>query len=67
MCIVGSEDFLARGVVDSFEKANLAIFGPTKAAAQLESSKAFMKEFLQRHHIKTAKFLNTDDLGVASD
>lgn len=67
LCIVGSEDFLARGVVDSFEKANLAIFGPTKAAAQLESSKAFMKEFLQRHHIKTAKFLNTDDLGVASD
>ena len=67
LCIVGSEDFLARGVVDSFENANLAIFGPTKAAAQLESSKAFMKEFLQRHHIKTAKFLNTDDLGVASD
>lgn len=67
LCIVGSENFLAHGVVDSFEKANLKIFGPTKAAAQLESSKAFMKEFLQRHHIKTAKFLNTDDLGKASE
>lgn len=67
LCIVGSEDFLARGIVDSFERANLKIFGPTKAAAQLESSKAFMKEFLQRQHIKTAKFLNTDDLDKASE
>lgn len=67
LCIVGSENFLADGVVDSFEKANLKIFGPTKAAAQLESSKAFMKEFLQRQGIKTAKFLNTDDLGKASE
>lgn len=67
ICIVGSEDFLASGVVDSFQKANLAIFGPTKAAAQLESSKIFMKEFLQRHQIKTAKFLNTDDLDKASE
>ena len=67
LCIVGSENFLADGVVDSFKSANLAIFGPTKAAAQLESSKAFMKEFLQRQGIKTAKFLNTDDLGVASE
>ena len=67
LCIVGSENFLADGVVDSFKSANLAIFGPTKAAAQLESSKAFMKEFLQRQGIRTAKFLNTDDLGVASE
>ena len=67
LCIVGSENFLADGIVDSFKSANLAIFGPTKAAAQLESSKAFMKEFLQRQGIKTAKFLNTDDLGVASE
>lgn len=66
LCIVGSENFLADGVVDSFKKANLAIFGPTKAAAMLESSKAFMKKFLQRHHIKTAKFLNTSDLNEAS-
>ena len=67
LCIVGSENFLADGIVDSFKSANLAIFGPTKAAAQLESSKAFMKEFLQRQGIRTAKFLNTDDLGVASE
>lgn len=67
LCIVGSEEFLAQGVVDSFQKENIAIFGPTKAAAQLESSKIFMKEFLQRQHIKTAKFLNTDDLDKASE
>lgn len=65
LCIVGSEDFLARGVVDSFEKARLKILGPTQKAARLESSKAFMKEFLQRHKIKTAKFLQTSDLSEA--
>ena len=62
LCVVGSEDFLAKGVVDSFERANLKIFGPTQIAAQLESSKAFMKEFLQRHNIKTARFLQSSDL-----
>ncbi len=62
LCIVGSEDFLARGIADSFERANLAVFGPTQRAAKLESSKAFMKEFLQRQGIKTAKFLQSSDL-----
>ncbi len=66
LCVVGSEDFLARGVVDSFERANLRIFGPTQKAARLESSKAFMKEFLQRHAIKTAKFIQTSDFSKAS-
>ncbi|KAA6233706.1 phosphoribosylamine--glycine ligase [Campylobacter sp. LR264d] len=65
LCIVGSEDFLARGVVDIFEQFNLKIFGPSKAAAMLESSKSFMKSFLKKYHIKTAKFLNTNDLEKA--
>lgn len=65
LCIVGSEDFLANGVVDAFKAKNLQIFGPTKAAAMLESSKSFMKSFLKRHKIKTAKFLNTADLDKA--
>lgn len=67
LCIVGSEDFLALGVVDEFEKRGLAIFGPSKKAAQLEASKAFMKDFLQRHKIKTARFLNTSDLNEAKN
>ncbi|MBK1973185.1 phosphoribosylamine--glycine ligase [Campylobacter sp. TTU-622] len=65
LCIVGSEDFLAKGVVDIFKKNNLAIFGPTKAAAMLESSKIFMKNFLNKYNIKTAKFLTTGNLDEA--
>lgn len=65
LCIVGSEDFLACGVVDSFESAGIAIFGPSKAAAKLESSKAFMKNFLAKYGIKTAKFKETSDLSEA--
>ncbi|MCR2056099.1 phosphoribosylamine--glycine ligase [Campylobacter helveticus] len=67
LCIVGSEAFLEQGVVDEFLALNLKIFGPTKNAAMLESSKAFMKEFLQRHKIKTAKFINTSDLEEAKE
>jgi hypothetical protein len=47
---------LAAGVVDTFRAAGLRIFGPTQAAAQLESSKAFSKAFMQRHAIPTAAF-----------
>lgn len=54
--IVGSDDPLALGVVDLFQKNGLRIFGPTKAAAQLEWSKAFTKDFLARHSIKTAAY-----------
>ncbi len=66
LCIVGSESFLANGVVDEFKKKNLNIFGPTKAAAMLESSKSFMKDFLKRYKIKTAKFLSTNELKKAT-
>lgn len=67
LCIVGSESFLEQGVVDEFLKLKLSIFGPTKSAAMLESSKAFMKEFLQRHKIKTARFINTSEFKEACE
>ncbi len=56
LSVVGPEVPLAAGVVDTFRAAGLRIFGPTQAAAQLESSKAFSKAFMQRHAIPTAAF-----------
>jgi phosphoribosylamine--glycine ligase len=54
--VVGPEAPLAAGIVDAFRAAGLRIFGPTQAAAQLESSKDFAKRFMTRHQIPTAKF-----------
>ena len=54
--VVGPEGPLAAGIVDEFRAVGLRVFGPTKAAAQLESSKAFSKAFMQRHGILTAAF-----------
>ena len=62
--IVGPEAPLVLGIVDDFRAAGLKIFGPTKAAAQLEGSKAFTKDFLARHKIPTAaygNFTNVDE------
>ncbi len=56
LTVVGPEGPLACGVVDDFRAHGLRIFGPTKAAAQLESSKAFSKAFMQRHNIPTAAY-----------
>lgn len=56
--IVGPEAPLVIGVVDAFRTAGLKIFGPTQAAAQLEGSKAFTKDFLARHHIPSAEYQN---------
>lgn len=67
LCIVGSESFLAEGVVDIFKQQGLAIFGSSKAAAMLETSKSFMKSFLKKYRIKTAKFLNTNDIEKAKN
>ncbi|EOH9401297.1 phosphoribosylamine--glycine ligase [Campylobacter jejuni] len=67
LCIVGSESFLTEGVVDIFKQQGLAIFGPSKAAAMLETSKSFMKSFLKKYRIKTAKFLNTNDIEKAKN
>src|SRR5438552_5042549 len=54
--IVGPEGPLAAGIVDAFQDAELRIFGPTKAAAQLEASKDFAKRFMRRHGIPTAGY-----------
>lgn len=54
--VVGPEAPLAAGVVDAFRAAGLKIFGPTQAAAQLESSKEYAKDFMQRHQIPTAAY-----------
>ena len=56
LTIVGPEMPLALGVVDQFTRRGWPIFGPTRAATQLESSKSFAKEFMQRHHIPTAPY-----------
>lgn len=56
LTIVGPEDPLSKGIVDVFEKDGRRIVGPTKAAAQLESSKVFSKEFMKRHRIPTAEY-----------
>ncbi|MBZ5647788.1 MAG: phosphoribosylamine--glycine ligase [Acidobacteriia bacterium] len=56
LTVVGPELPLALGVADEFAKRGFAVFGPTAAAAQLESSKGFAKEFMQRHHIPTAHY-----------
>jgi phosphoribosylamine---glycine ligase len=61
LTVVGPEAPLAGGVVDVFRARNLRVFGPTKAAAQLESSKAFAKEFMKRHKIPTADYETFSD------
>ena len=65
LTIVGPEAPLARGVVDAFRADGLQIFGPTKGAAQLESSKAFAKDFLARHQIPTAAYQTFTDISDA--
>ena len=56
LTIVGPEAPLVMGVTDVFAEAGLKIFGPSKAAAQLEGSKSFTKDFLEKHHIPTARY-----------
>ncbi|MDF1485483.1 phosphoribosylamine--glycine ligase [Ramlibacter sp. H39-3-26] len=65
LTVVGPEAPLAAGVVDEFRAHGLRIFGPTKAAAQLESSKAFSKDFMQRHGIPTAEYQTFTDAAAA--
>ena len=50
--VVGPEDPLTAGVVDELEKAGILAFGPNKAAAELEGSKAFMKDILQKYNVR---------------
>jgi phosphoribosylamine--glycine ligase len=65
LTVVGPEAPLAAGVVDEFRARGLRIFGPTKAAAQLESSKAFAKDFMRRHGIPTAAYDTFTDVAAA--
>ncbi|HEY5715925.1 MAG TPA: phosphoribosylamine--glycine ligase [Psychromonas sp.] len=65
LTIVGPEAPLVIGVVDAFQEAGLACFGPTKGAAQLEGSKAFTKDFLARHNIPTAWYQNFTEIEPA--
>jgi phosphoribosylamine--glycine ligase len=65
LTVVGPEAPLAAGVVDEFRAHGLRIFGPTRAAAQLESSKAFSKAFMQRHGIPTAAYETFSDAAAA--
>lgn len=65
LTIVGPEAPLVIGVVDRFREEGLAIFGPTQAAAQLEGSKSFTKDFLARHHIPTAAYQTFEEIEPA--
>ncbi|WP_213994029.1 phosphoribosylamine--glycine ligase [Sodalis sp. dw_96] len=65
LTIVGPEAPLVIGIVDAFRAAGLRVFGPTKAAAQLEGSKAFTKDFLARHHIPSASYGNFTEVEPA--
>ena len=60
LTIVGSETPLVDGIVDIFKKKNLNIFGPSKEASKLEGSKIFMKNFLKKYNIPTAKYIETN-------
>jgi phosphoribosylamine--glycine ligase len=65
LTVVGPEAPLSQGVVDVFRARGLRVFGPTKAAAQLESSKAFAKDFMKRHGIPTAAYETFTDPAAA--
>jgi phosphoribosylamine--glycine ligase len=67
LTVVGPEAPLAEGIVDLFRSKGLRIFGPTRACAQLESSKEFAKEFMLRHRIPTAEFAGFTDAGPAHE
>ena len=65
LTVVGPEAPLAAGIVDAFTQAGLKIYGPTRAAAQLESSKDFAKAFMVRHNIPTARYATFEDAAKA--
>lgn len=67
LTVVGPEAPLSKGIVDAFRAADLKIFGPTRAAAQLESSKDFAKAFMIRHNIPTAAYATFTDAAAAHD
>ncbi len=66
LTVIGPEAPLALGIVDAFQAEGLRVFGPTQAAARLESSKAFAKAFMQRHNIPTARYAAFDSYDRAA-
>ncbi len=67
LVVVGPESALAEGLADALAAAHIPCFGPMKAAAQLEASKAFTKAFCQRHHIPTAAYRTFDTVAKAKE
>ena len=65
LTVVGPEDPLSNGIVDSFQAAGLKIYGPNQKAAQLESSKTFAKQIMQFYGVPTAKSASFTELGSA--
>lgn len=65
LVVIGPEVPLAAGIVDALQERGIRVFGPTRAAAQLESSKAFTKDFLQRHNIPTARYTTVSSVEEA--
>src|ERR1051326_3393021 len=65
LTIIGPADPLGGGIVDAFQQRGLRVFGPTKAAARIESSKSWKKDLMHRHHIPTAKASSFDDIEAA--
>jgi phosphoribosylamine--glycine ligase len=67
LTVVGPEDPLVKGIVDVFKSHGLTIFGPSKEAAKLEGSKVYMKNFLKKYNIPTARYIETSDAKEAYD
>jgi phosphoribosylamine--glycine ligase len=67
LTVVGPEAPLVEGIVDIFKKHGLTIFGPSQKAALLEGSKIYMKNFLRRHNIPTARYIETDNMEEAAE
>ncbi|MBL8192156.1 MAG: phosphoribosylamine--glycine ligase [Acidobacteria bacterium] len=65
LAVIGPEQPLLEGLSDALESRGIAVFGPSQAAARLEGSKVFSKEFMTRHHIPTARYVVVDDAAEA--
>ncbi len=67
LAVVGPDDVLAAGAADAFMRVGLKVFGPPKAAAKIEWSKAFAKDFMAKHNVPTARFKTFDDYELARE
>jgi phosphoribosylamine--glycine ligase len=67
LTVIGPDNALANGIVDAFQHAGLTVFGPTKAAAQIEASKAFAKDMMNAQHVPTASYQTFTDFAAATE